>query len=245
MHVGGMMIHVMRAIILVCISYAGLYLVQFSKAEEKILYPSACRSMVDDIFSEKTRQDISLFVHKTYDSKNSMQSFLESVQSHFPVVQSISVSLDNADSMNIVIRGHRPYLLINEDAATTLDGVMFSRKSFSEASLQGLRHVDCSHQVISDRLEASALTFLKKIPEHMFHDYSIRWESCDAIWFDHKEKQRSVLVASDWNVNSDDLYSCEKIQENSVESKKKKKQKTRLVCDLRFKGQVVVRQILQ
>lgn len=237
------MIHVTRAMILVTVSLMGLYLFQFCKSEEKVLYPSSCYPVVDSIFSQNLNQNIRSFVKENYDQRNPMQGLLESVQNRFSSIRSVSVSLENSDALQIIIKGYKPYILINDDLVTTKNGLIFSRKDFSTESLRGLQQFDYSQQYISDQLPNNTLQFLKKLPDPFFDLYGIRWESDNMIWLDHKEQKYSALVSDDWGMGIDDIYLCQKIQEASTaqENKKRrrKKREVKWVCDLRFRGQVV------
>ena len=86
--------------------------------------------------------------------------------------------------------------------------------------------------------------------------YQIRWDSNEAVWFDHKEKPYSVLVSADWDMNIDDVYACDQIHQELAEQEEQKMQRQwkywkgkmknkKWVCDLRFKGQVVTYQVLE
>jgi len=244
------MIHVTRAVILVSVSFVGLYLFQFSKSEEKVLYPSSCRPVIDSVFSQNLNQDISSFIIENYDQKSPMQGLLESVQEKFSAIRSVSVSLENSAALSISIKGHRPYILINDNLVATESGAILPLGNFADRSLRGLQRFDCSDQSVSDTLKSNALTFFKSIPDPFFDLYSVRWESDDAIWFNHKEQKYSALVSFDWDMNIEDVYLCQKIQEAAVarqneKRRKRKKRDVRWVCDLRFKGQVVTYPSLQ
>jgi hypothetical protein len=236
---------VIRAVALVCISLGGLYLFRFSKSEEKVLYPASCHCIVDPVFSELVHQKIKSFVDQSYDQKREMQDFLDSVQEQFPVIDSASVSLDNAQTMSLLVSGQKPYVRINKDFVSTESGTVFSQGSFSNQSLQGLKSFSCSSGVVSDFLEQRALLFFKRIPDPFFDMYKVHWASNEEIWFHHKEKDYSVLVSSGWDMNVEDVYACHTIQDELVENQREKNKRRRKkvhakwVCDLRFKGQVI------
>jgi hypothetical protein len=234
----------MRAIVLVGISYAGLYVVQFSRAEENILYPATCSAVIDNNLSPEMIQQVRRFVDEVYDSKQSMHHFIAEIQKRFSVVQSVSVSLDNPDSMNIHIHAHRADFLVNHDLVAVESGAAFSRDIFSTVALEKLHRVDYCFQQRGGVLDACALAFFKQLSARFFDDYSIRWKSCDFVLIDHKAAGYSVLVSSDWKIDLDELALCCEIQKNGIQDQKKKKHKEKFVCDLRFKGQVVVRRIL-
>lgn len=239
MYVGGIMVHTTRTMILVSVSLAGLYLFRFTQSEERAFLPEVCKASIDSVFSENFKRKVTFFIQETYDQKNGVSELLSEIQAEFPVIRSVSASIDNAETVKIMINGYQPHILLNDSWAVTEQGDVFSRSYFAHDVLRELNQLSCLNGLVPEKLETETLSFFKDIPKPFFDLYDVCWDSGDSIWFHHKEKNYSMLVASGWDMSVDDLYTCQKVQERMIENQKRKRKNMRWICDLRFKGQVV------
>lgn len=217
-------------LLVLCLVILGFVLL---KAQNSFAKKSQVQLVFQDSFAPSLKERISNFYNAELRSENVFNAIVQ-LKNKFPEIQSFTIKKTIDGNYIVVLRSQTPVKSIDNNLVLTSDLSVFKKSDFVvEAPL------DISTALKDSELDNELRQFLKIIPHDVFDHYDIIVHSKYAINFVVKNSTLFAVCASYLNlVDSDYLNFCTQLmQEKSAASKRKSK----LVADIRFKDQIILR----
>lgn len=193
-------------------------------------------------FSQHSKNNISNFIEKEPLFKTMQwREQLQALQQHFPHIQSYQCSARPSGQHCITITAPGPISIVNNTIALLDDCRCINSICFDEQYCAILPSVVCTDTMAIG--EDSAKTYLRnslqKIPWNILLDYQCVWHSPTKIVLKSKKNPAlAIICGGELMLTSDLLQACE---QSAPVTEKQSKQPARLIADIRFRGQIIVR----
>lgn len=235
-----------KVIIVFCVMIGCLYLFTSRKLDMTIVYPDNCVFTIDELFSRSMQLEIKDFIDAAYKQQKNPSHLLPKIESHFPMIKSIIIEMQDPTSLHFLIQAYQPKFLLNNEYAICQHDTLFVKKIFSPEVLLRLENITFDGATTSQIIRRLH-SFVTSLTDPILREFSIRWIDKHAIWLDQKTGQDlSLLVGYDIIPTSDDVKQCRKLRGQIIDKPCKDKRgkpckhQVSWVCDLRFDQQIVI-----
>lgn len=223
-------------LIIFCMIVVGLWMWKKSKTSITVVLPEKSVFFIDQDLSSDFKKNIENSIQAAYSLSKNPQEVMDQATAQFPEISSMKVQICQSDKICFYVDAADPIFLLNDEFVVCGNGTKSLKDHFSLEIVQNLVPVSSKND-----LELSAIiNFVVALPEKFKQEFLIEWVDQDNIILHPKDDKDCILQVSAQAVPSlSDLQSCQKIaQAASTKSKIKKK---RMVYDVRFKNQIIVR----
>lgn len=219
-----------------CIAIVGFWMWKKSKTSMTVVLPEKSVFFIDQDFSTEFKKNIENSIASAYSLSKNPQKVIDQATAEFHEISSMKVQICQSDKICFYVDASDPIFLLNNEFVVCGNGVKTFKDNFSPEIVQSLIQVICKNENNLKKI----ITFVTALPEKFKQEFLIEWLDQDNILLQPKDGKDCVLqVNADAVPSLSDLESCQKIaQMTAAKSKTKKK---RMVYDVRFKNQIIVR----
>lgn len=254
-------------LIIFCMVVVGLWMWKKSKTSMTVVFPEKSVFFIDQDLSSDFKKNIENSIQSAYSLSKNPQEVIDQATAQFPEISSMKVQICQSDKICFYVDACDPVFLLNHEFVVCGNGTKSLKDNFSLDIVQSLVQVSCSKGlrfpasngndidknndqelqgfgfpigVGNDNCVNAIIDFVVALPEKFKQEFLIEWVDQDNITLQPKDGKNCILHVSAQAVPSlSDLQACQKIaQEAQTKSKTKKK---RMVYDVRFKNQIIVR----
>ena len=201
-----------------------------------VVLPEKSVFFIDQDLSTDFKKNIENSIQAAYVQSKNPQEVMDQATAQFPEISSMKVQICQSDKICFYVDACDPVFLLNNEFVVCGNGIKTVKNNFSLEIVQSLVQVSCKN----DQDLKLIIDFVVALPEKFKQEFLIEWvDQHDIILHPQDGKGCMLQVSVDMVPSLSDLQSCQKIvQAATFKSKTKKK---RLVCDVRFKNQIIVR----
>lgn len=201
-----------------------------------VVLPEKSAFFIDQDLSSDFKKNIENSIQAAYSLSKNPQEVMDQATAQFSEIASMKVQICQSDKICFYVDACDPVFLLNNEFVVCGNGTKTVKNNFSLAIVQALVQVSCEHE---NNLKLM-IDFVTALPEKFKQEFLIEWVDQDNITLQPKDGKNCILHVSAQAVPSlSDLQACQKIaQASQTKSKTKKK---RMVYDVRFKNQIIVR----
>lgn len=223
-------------LIIICVVLGSFLIWKKSKTTITIVLPEKSVFFIDQDLSSDFKKNIETSIQAAYSFSKNPQEVMNQATSEFVEISSMKVQICQSDKICFYVDAADPIFLLNNEFVVCGNGVKSLKNHFALEIVQNLVQVTC----LSDTDLKIMVDFTVALPEKFKQEFLIEWIDQDNIVLQPKDGKDCILQVSAQAVPSlSDLQSCQKIvQTVPIKSKTKKK---RMVYDVRFKNQIIVR----
>lgn len=193
------------------------------------------RLTLDPTFSTQLREDITEFIHRT----NNVDP--HDLKKRFPSIQNLTIEKRIPNINKVCADSATPLCLVNHEVVIDQQGNIHSPANFSPEVVQALPTIltkKTNH--IFDQVPMELISFVTSLPLEMLDRFTVVWIDKTKVYFlNRKNNQFAMATRFDQCPSRPDVEMCEHLFEQQPPERYKVRG-TRLVVDVRFKGQVVI-----
>lgn len=234
-----------------CIAIVGFWLYKKPKTNFAAVLPNVSEFFIDHDFSKNFSTDIQSSIQDAYRLSKNPQEVIDQITKSFNEIACMKVQICQSDKICFYVDASDPVFLLNQEFVVCQNGAKVCKDHFSSKIIQSLVQVSSSKD--SDAKEFGSpidvgnnnclqqiIDFVTALPEKFRQEFLIVWLDKNDIVLQPKNDKDCILqVSVDMIPSLQDLQDCQKIvQTLALKTKNKKK---RMVCDVRFKNQIIVR----
>jgi hypothetical protein len=217
-----------------CIILFGLWGWKKSKTSMTVVLPEKSVFFIDQDLSSSFKNSIENSIQKAYEQSKNPQEVMDQATAKFPEISSMKVQICQSDKICFYVDAAEPIFLLNNDLVVCDNATSIALDHFSPNVVQKLVSIVC-HKVHDLQ---TMINFVTTLPDTFKQEFLIEWSSDTDILLQPKNGKNCILQCSaDSPPSLQDLISCQLI----CEARKSKTKKKRVVYDVRFKNQIIVR----
>lgn len=198
-----------------------------------VVLPEKSVFFIDQDLSNSFKKNIEESIQKSYENSKNPQDVMNFATEKFPEISSMKIQICQADKICFYVDVLEPVFLLNNQFVVCDHGTLVEKDHFVCNVVQSLVQISCKkNENFQDMVH-----FVRSLPNTFKQEFLIEWNSDSNILLLPQNNKDCVLQCSKGNVlNVQDLITCRSIQANQ-----KLKNKKRVVYDVRFKNQIIVR----
>ena len=197
-----------------------------------VVLPEKSVFFIDQDLSKTFKKNIEKSIQKSYSQSKNPAQVIEQATAKYPEISSMKVQICQSDKICFYVEAPEPVFLLNGQEVVCENATAAKKDHFDSEVVQKLVAVICKKV---DQLQ-TMVDFVQVLPEKFKQEFLIEWGNDQDILLQPKDGKDCILQASIQTVPSlQDLTYCQVIGSTSKTKKK------RMVYDLRFKNQIIVR----
>ncbi len=221
---------------IICIAVISFLVWKKSKTSMTVIFPEKSVFFIDQELSQDFKKNIENSIQTAYAESKNPQDVMNQATISFPEIESMKVQICQSDKICFYVEAAEPIFLLNQEFVVCKNSVKVEKNHFLLSIVENLVPMSCRH---CDNMQAM-IDFVSALPEKLKQEYLIDWLSQDDIVLQPKDNKNCILQASTEMIPSmQDFELCQKIAQAA--DKKLKTKKKRMVYDVRFKNQIIVR----
>lgn len=221
---------------MIVVSMVALWGWKRTKSNMTVVLPEKTVFFIDQDLSKTFTNNLKSSISQFYAVSKNPAKVMEQATGQFLEISSMKVQICQSDKICFYIDAQAPVLLLNGEFVVCENGISVPKDHFASDVLQGL--VTVARLYDGDLL--AMVKFVQVLPQRFKEHFSIEWRADSDIVLQPKDSNGLVLQVGTQAIPVlQDLISCELI--GAGLSKKLKSKKKRMVYDLRFKNQIIVR----
>lgn len=219
-----------------CIAIVGFWIWTKSKTSMTVVLPEKSVFFIDQDLSTDFKKNIESSIASAYSVSKNPQEVMDQATKLFPEILSMKVQICQSDKICFYVDACDPVFLLNDEFVVCGNGTKTAKNNFSSEIVQRLVQVSCKNENNLEKI----IMFVTALSEKFKQEFLIEWLDQDNIMLQPKDGKDCILQATIEVIPTlQDLEFCQKIaQATAAKSKTKKK---RVIYDIRFKNQIIVR----
>lgn len=221
---------------MICIVLLGFWVWKQSKPGMIVVLPEKSVFFIDQNLSTIFRNSIENSIQKAYQVSRNSHEVMDQATAKFPEISSMKVQICQSDKICFYVNAAEPIFLLNHEFVVCDKGTKVVSSHFSDDVIKNLV------QVIGTKSEnlQMMVDFVIALPEKFKQEFVLEWGSETDILLLPKDGKNCILQCNTESVPSlRDLTLCQSI--GQAATNKSKTNKKRVMYDVRFKNQIIVR----
>ncbi len=224
------------ALAIFCIVVVGLVVWKKPKTNMNVVLPEKSVFFIDQGFSSEFKNNVQELMQSVYAHSKNPQDVMNQATKNFPEIGSMKVQICQSDKICFYVDASDPIFLLNNEFVVCGNSTCVFKDHFSSDIVEKLVQVSSKNHVDLSVI----IDFIMALPEKIKQEFSVEWlHSYDIILHPKNSNDCRLQVSTDMVPTLQDLGSCQNIVQSAVAKSKSKKK--RMMCDIRFKNQIIVR----